>query len=108
MSKGILYVETRPGSPEKEAEFNAWYDGVHIPEVVALNGFVSARRFVSPDGASVAIYEIEADDVDAAVQGLFEAAGSGKLQMSDSLQTDPPPTMKTLKLVTEHQPDAVS
>ena len=32
-------------APEHEAEFNAWYDSEHLPEIVALPGFLSARRY---------------------------------------------------------------
>ena len=32
-------------APEHEAEFNAWYDAEHLPEIVALPGFLSGRRY---------------------------------------------------------------
>ena len=52
MAKGIILVETFPSSPEREQEYNTWYDEVHLPELVALDGFVSARRLrpVDADG----------------------------------------------------------
>jgi hypothetical protein len=31
--------------PEREAEFNDWYNLEHIPQIVALPGLVSARRY---------------------------------------------------------------
>jgi len=37
-------------APEHEAEFNAWYDATHLPEIVALPGFILGRRY-SCDGA---------------------------------------------------------
>ena len=33
-------------APEHEAEFNAWYDGEHVPGLVALPGFLLGRRHV--------------------------------------------------------------
>src|SRR3974390_279587 len=73
--KGIMVVETRPSDPRREDEYNKWYDETHLPEVCAIPGIVSARRYrarpagTASDGASsptyVAIYDIEADDVDA-------------------------------------------
>ena len=33
-------------APEHEAEFNAWYDGEHVPGLVGLPGFVLGRRYV--------------------------------------------------------------
>jgi len=32
--------------PEREEEFNAWYDTEHLPQIVALPGFVLGRRHV--------------------------------------------------------------
>jgi len=36
--------------PEREEEFNAWYDTEHLPQVVALPGFIRGRRYAC-DGA---------------------------------------------------------
>ena len=33
-------------APAHEAEFNAWYDGEHVPGLVALPGFLLGRRYV--------------------------------------------------------------
>ena len=94
MARGILYVESYPVSPERADEYNKWYDEVHLREIVALDGFVSARRFApSGDGPYIAIYEIEADDVQQAMAVLGEAAGSGKIQMTDAMRMDPPPVI---------------
>lgn len=54
--------------PLREDEFNAWYDDVRLPEVLATPGFVGARRcrikdFRDGRGKYVAIYEIETDDI---------------------------------------------
>jgi len=32
--------------PEREDEFNDWYDLEHLPQVVALPGFVRGRRYM--------------------------------------------------------------
>ena len=103
MAKGILLVESHPSSPERDAEFNEWYETGHGPEVLAPDGFVSARRFrpVRPGEPYVAVYDIEADDVTAAAKGVFAAAKSGGFNMSDSMQFDPPPAMRILELTAE-------
>lgn len=31
-----------------EEDFNAWYDQVHLPEIVECEGFVAGTRFISP------------------------------------------------------------
>jgi len=47
-----------------EADFNRWYNGVHLPEVLACPGFVSATRFECTDGQPryLAIYELESEE----------------------------------------------
>ena len=90
MARGILLVLSKPKSPEVDQDYNDWYDNVHLPEILALAGFKSARRFSMSDSqlasqggyASVstrfpshyvAVYEVEADDVNTAVQSLTDA-----------------------------------
>lgn len=70
--KHLLLVLSEP-VPGKEDEYNDWYTGTHLGEVVNTPGFVAAQRFefvVSKDGtpppfSHIAIYEVEGD--------LFEA-----------------------------------
>ncbi|KZS68541.1 hypothetical protein A4G29_09720 [Mycobacterium kansasii] len=104
MVRGIIYVETRPSSPEREPEYHSWYDDVHIPELVALDGFVSARRLrpINDDGPYVALYEIEGDDLQAILDNMI--ASAGRLHMSDALQFDPPPVMRLLEVTSVYQP----
>jgi hypothetical protein len=47
-----------------EAEFNRWYNEVHLPEVLACPGFASATRYECTDGQPryLAIYELESED----------------------------------------------
>lgn len=101
MPKGILYVESRPRSAEDLAEYHRWYNDTHLHDIVGLDGFVAARRFapVDDDGPFVAIYEIEADDLQAAVAALREAGVRGDVRMSDVLQMDPPPTVRLLETI---------
>jgi len=108
MARGILIVESRPSSPERVDEYNRWYSEVHLPEVCAVPGFVSATRYepVDGDGPYVAIYELELDDLASAVERLGEAVGSGAIQMSDVLSMDPPPSLRLLTQTAAHQPAA--
>jgi hypothetical protein len=105
MAKGIIYVETRPSSPDREQEYNTWYDEVHIPELVALDGIVAARRLrpINGDGPYVALYELEGDNLQAILDNMV--ANAGQLHMSDALQLDPPPIMRLLQVTTEHGPN---
>lgn len=101
-AKSILHVMSRPASPEVADEYNRWYEDVHIPEVLALDGFVSARRYApTKDGDPyVAVYDIEGD-AGAAMKRLTAAMGDGSMNLSDKIQLDPPPQMHVLALVKE-------
>ncbi len=98
-----MFVESRPVSAEREDEYNEWYDGIHLGEVLSLPGFVGARRFkaIDGDGPYVAVYEVDVDDLSDVMAALGEAAASGRLQMSDAMQMDPPPTVTVLELTTD-------
>lgn len=61
--------------PGREADFEQWYEEVHLPELLdTVDGLVSGRRLwlravagVAPANRHVAIYEIDALDADAAL-----------------------------------------
>ncbi len=68
-SKRILWV-VRPGdiSPEKEAEYNEWYNTVHIPDFLRVPGVLSATRYECIRGRKtnpkyLTIYEIESEEM---------------------------------------------
>ena len=80
----------------QEAEFNSWYDGTHLPDVLAIPGFISGERFVNvfPNPYRyVAIYEIETDDLQAVLAQLTGRAGTGQMIVSDAL--DPASVLMT-------------
>ena len=64
--KGRILMEIRVNiAPEKEQEFNQWYNNVHVPEIVAVPGFISGRRFQRVSGDEIkymALYELESLD----------------------------------------------
>ena len=81
----------------REAEYNEWYDSVHVPEVLATPGMLSAQRFdlldaeinhaegmTAPAHRYLLVYEMEGD-VDAIMGKVAEAALSGAMHMSDAL-----------------------
>jgi hypothetical protein len=64
---GLLITMTEP-PPAMEEEFNAWYDTEHLPERLAIPGFISARRWVAKnlkpgEGKYLATYELESPGV---------------------------------------------
>jgi hypothetical protein len=80
MGKHIL-MAFNGAKPGEEEEFDRWYDAVHIPEILAVPAFVSARRFRIVDSkvkgsdawTNVSLYEIETDDLPAALGALHAA-----------------------------------
>jgi hypothetical protein len=97
MPKAIMAVYSNPADAAREDEYNSWYETTHVPEVLALPGFVGATRYRLADeqlgGESehryVAMYEIDADDVQATLNGLVEGFGAGKITMSDVIAPGP-------------------
>jgi hypothetical protein len=82
--------------PGREAEFDEWYDRIHLGEVLALPGFSAAQRFEvrgEPFAGSgghryVTLYELDTDDPEVALRGLRRALASRSLTMSDALDLD--------------------
>ncbi|QFG20734.1 DUF4286 family protein [Actinomadura sp. WMMB 499] len=102
----ILHVESGPAGPDVADEYNRWYDEVHIPEMLAIEGVVAARRYAPLDGDTyVAHYEIEGDPKDV-MKRLQDAARDGTMHLSDTARKDPPARMLLMELVAER--DAAS
>ncbi len=94
MSKTHRLIVFSQPSPGREDEYNRWYDEVHLREVLEIDGFVAAQRFrlgdaqIGEPGSEapapyLAIYEIEAESLEAAL-GKLDAA-SGTMDMSEAL-----------------------
>ncbi len=45
MARGQLFALANAISPERDAEFNKWYNEVHVKELCALPGFESVTRY---------------------------------------------------------------
>ena len=93
MTRSVLLVFTNADG-ERHAEFNRWYDEIHLKEVLETPGFIAAERFelgeAQVDEADrphryLAIYEIEGDPADA-LTALQEAAPG--MDMSATLHAD--------------------
>ncbi|HKT76521.1 MAG TPA: hypothetical protein VJQ78_07295 [Sphingobium sp.] len=75
MAKYMIIGLNGPVAGEgNEEAYNRWYDEVHIPDLKAVPGIVSARRFktMQPDAKwpYAAVYEIETDDLPATMKGM--------------------------------------
>lgn len=90
MPKFKLVALTTPVAG-KEAEFHAWYQDRHLPEMVSFAGVRGAQRYkltTKMMGADsnpwLAIYDLETDDPMAFLGAVGEAAAAGKLTQSDA------------------------
>ncbi|UCC16061.1 MAG: hypothetical protein JSU58_06710 [Dehalococcoidales bacterium] len=77
MGKYMLVVGMKVADPVNEAEFNDWYNNIHFPDVLETPNFERATRWENTeprlaDAKYLALYEIETDDIQAAMKGLDE------------------------------------
>lgn len=95
MSSALMVVGSNPSAPEHADEYHRWYVEDHFPDVLAVAGFTAARRYAlspvrpmaetepSPYGY-LAIYEVEADDLEQAGRDLQAALDSGAIPISET------------------------
>jgi hypothetical protein len=108
--RGLMLVFIDPKSAETEAEFNAWFDDIHLDEVLSVAGIASGARFKripiarpTPSPISqqyLTLLEVEADDIEDVARRLTEAGKS--MRQTDSVSTEPPPVVLWFR---EHTPD---
>ena len=94
MARHILLVLSNAAGG-RDNEFDDWYTNVHLRDVLAVDGFVAAQRFRLADAQLqpglpaphryLAVYEIEADDVNAPLQALLSGVMSGAIPLSDTI-----------------------
>jgi hypothetical protein len=99
MPKAVMLVFTDPSSPDVEDEYNDWYDSTHVADVLKAAPDVKAvtryRLAESPapgfelPNRHLAVYEVEADDLNQVVADMGAAFGRGEMPMSDTLAVGP-------------------
>ena len=80
-ARGLLLV-MMDIDPEHEDDFNRWYNEEHVPERLAISGFVRARRFraISGEPRYLALYELDSQDVLQSEEYLHFLEGRGETQ----------------------------
>lgn len=93
MARHLFLVFTTP-QPGQDEAYNSWYDDQHLDDVLRSKGFVAAQRFrvAAQFGAPdilpyLAIYEIESDDPQAALDELARLADASVIPISDALDS---------------------
>lgn len=90
MASHCFVVFTNPVAGREE-EFNDWYSNTHLRDVVAVPGFVSARRFKVADptstlpGQYLTLYQMETDDPQQALSDLNSRVGTPAMMISEAL-----------------------
>ena len=84
MAKSMFMAWASPVDDASDTEFNAWYDGTHVPQMrAAIPAITAVHRYRVADvpgvGASsahryVAVYEMDTDDVAGAMAALGAAS----------------------------------
>jgi hypothetical protein len=78
MARYKFHVFSNCTDPSREEEFNRWYTHIHLPDLSAAKGLVSAKRYVDKDPDStakyLAVYEFETDDIEESLQSLYGLA----------------------------------
>lgn len=91
MAKQVLVVLSNAAEGTDD-EFNRWYTGTHLSEVLKLDGYVAAQRFKLSDGQLgqgdvpyryFALYEVDTEDLAAPARALSE--GIQSMDMSPTL-----------------------
>jgi hypothetical protein len=78
----------------REDEYNDWYTNIHLSDVLKVAGFTAAQRFKLSEAKVMgdtpyqymAIYEIDAEDPQPAIDALTRAAKDGMI-ISNALDT---------------------
>ena len=103
MADRMLYLVFSNPVEGREDEFNEWYDNVHLRDVLATPGMVSAQRYELydtemmqqareaglpvPAHRYLIVYEMEGD-LDTTMAKIQERVMSGEVVMSDSLNLE--------------------
>jgi hypothetical protein len=94
MAKYTFVVLSNSTTPAEEAEYNEWYNKIHIPDVLNVPGFVAAQRFKlaetqfadgKPAHRYLALYELETDDLKSAFNELQKRIGTADMYMSPAI-----------------------
>ena len=85
MTKWLFLVETNSTDTAREAEFNEWYDKIHLPDVLKTPGFIKATRYENTDppeekGKFLVTYQIETDDLTQTMKALGENMGKKRAE----------------------------
>ncbi len=92
--KAYKFVVLTNAVEGRGGEFNDWYSGTHVPDVLAVPGIVKAARFELAEVQRsalplpyryLAIYEIETDDLQSVSDEIGKRAGTDAMILSSAM-----------------------
>lgn len=94
MDTHLMVVFSSP-APGKEDDFNTWYEGTHIPEMLATPGVVAARRYERahvegvpmPPQQYLSVFELEGD-LGTVLAAITQRGQSGEISPGTSTDRD--------------------
>jgi len=111
MAKSMFMAWASPVDDASDAEFNAWYEGTHVPQVrAAIPAITAVHRYriadvpgvgASPTHRYVSVYEMDTDDVAGAMAALGAASTDGRIEMTATMDvTANPPVLQRYQAIT--------
>ncbi|MUL82678.1 MULTISPECIES: hypothetical protein [unclassified Mycolicibacterium] len=100
MVKSLLFVESRPESPDLVEDYHRWHDTTHLPEMLQVEGFVAARRWQTDGDSFITLYEIDTE-IETAKANLKAAVQAGRMSKPVAVEMNPPAVQRYLSLVSE-------
>ena len=112
MARYQLFVFSDCKDPAREEEFNDWYDNVHLPDMLQVEGLVKATRWMTAENAErqqrryLAIYEVETEESIDTLNEKIKARGMWTMKagrFSDLPVFDPPNIPRVYKQIMEEK-----
>lgn len=100
MVKSLLIVESTPSTPRETDAYHRWHELIHIPEMLRVEGFVSARRCRTGGEAFLTIYDIDTD-VTTAQANIRAAQAAGRFSEPVAVNREPGPFLRYVSLISE-------
>jgi hypothetical protein len=103
MARGIYLVFSKPVSPDRDGEYNEWYDKVHVPDCLKVPGWKSATRYRRSDADGpqqtdplegrqyLTVYDFEAPSLKDPLDAVRKVSAQGSIVISEAIEMDPRP-----------------
>ncbi|PPQ74897.1 hypothetical protein CVT24_003050 [Panaeolus cyanescens] len=106
---GLFFVYCETGPKVDDADFNEWYDDVHIPDLFTLPGFLNSQRYTATDSRTphyLGTFTVDTPDPTSMIhsdqfKALVDAASPREKYILNNIETV---NRRDLELIFEHPP----